>query len=596
MNERRPPCWHLSLLGASSLLCLLATASPVPAQQGEFQQVAKLLASDGAAKDQFGWDVAIDGDFAIVSSPWDDDLGDSSGAAYIFERGAGGTVRNEVAKLTAPNGTPEDFFGWRVAISGDTALVGAPRSGFDTPGSAFVFERDPDTDEWHFVTELTEGEPGDDFGSSVALQGDTAVVGAASTDGPDFSDGAVFVYQRDAGGPGAWGRVAKLTPALACGEPATACGWWGDSSFPSSQGLDVDGDLILGSVGGSGRHYAYVFHRARVEPEAWRRVARTYRPEDSNEFGNASAAEGATLIVGDFNNNELGVASGAAYIFERDPGGPLPWVEVAKLTAPDGERDDWFGRSVEMSGDLAVVGAPQETLPEAAGYAWVFERDAGGPGQWGAIAKLTAADGKGGDDFGVSVAISGETVIVGATDEETFGLRSGAAYVFERTTSRRGADPLMTPSADVEVEELLDSEVADRPLPPRTGGDRTLAPAGGVRATRLDGGGPVCFELFAPGIPYDDDLELSVSGSEVTGWWRNALDDGTDFPLSGVLQPGRALVRCDAGVDPCPFGTTYGFLIDLPLDGTLDLVRHENGLWNAWIDEIRYETVEGLCP
>ena len=113
---------------------------------------------------------------------------------------------------------------------------------------------------------------------------------------------------------------------------------------------------------------------------------------------------------------------------------------------------------------------------------------------------------------------------------------------------------------------------------------------------RLESGGPVCFELLAPAIPYDDDLELSVSGGQVTGWWRNALDDGTDFSLSGVLQPGRALVRCDAGVDPCPFGTTYGFLIDLPLDGTLDLVRHENGLWNAWIDEIRYETVEGLCP
>lgn len=113
---------------------------------------------------------------------------------------------------------------------------------------------------------------------------------------------------------------------------------------------------------------------------------------------------------------------------------------------------------------------------------------------------------------------------------------------------------------------------------------------------RLESGGPVCFELLAPAIPYDDDLELSVSGGQVTGWWRNALDDGTDFPISGVLQPGRALVRCNAGVDPCPLDSTYGIIIDLPLDGTLDLVRHENGLWNAWIDEIRYETVEGLCP
>ena len=120
--------------------------------------------------------------------------------------------------------------------------------------------------------------------------------------------------------------------------------------------------------------------------------------------------------------------TGAAYIFERDAGGADNWGQVKKLTAGDAAAYDRFGVSVAISGDTVVVGAYGKNSD--AGAAYIFERNAGGAGNWGQVKKLTAGDAATEDGFGVSVAISGDTVVVGAYRKDS----AGAAYLFERNT------------------------------------------------------------------------------------------------------------------------------------------------------------------
>ncbi len=217
-------------------------------------------------------------------------------------------------------------------------------------------------------------------------------------------------------------------------------------------------------------------------------------------------------------------------------------------------------------------------------------------------------------------AISSETIVVGASDEETFGLRSGAAYVFERIPAAATEDPVgvgsrprggsersgaaagSSPPSDAELLRELDpSEKPPLPwLVPHLGSRAGTGMGGPSRAN----GDPECFELWAEGVPYCDDLELMVSGNEITGWWRNVLCAENDVPVSGTIREGRAAVRCvlpegapgvGSSIDLCPLGSNWGFVIELPLDGTMDLYRHEDGLWQAWIDEIRYELRDGPC-
>ncbi|MBN1510821.1 MAG: thrombospondin type 3 repeat-containing protein, partial [Phycisphaerae bacterium] len=130
-----------------------------------------------------------------------------------------------------------------------------------------------------------------------------------------------------------------------------------------------------------------------------------------DEFGNAVSVSGDTAIIGALADDDAGGGSGAAYIFQRDPGDPTRWVEVVKLRATDAAAGDEFGWSVAIDGDTAVVAADLDDDHELnSGSVYVFERNAGGEDNWGQVAKLTASDGAAGDFFGQSVAISGDTI------------------------------------------------------------------------------------------------------------------------------------------------------------------------------------------
>jgi len=397
-------------------------------------EVTKLTASDAQNDDIFGFSVAISGDTVVVGAYEEDGAGNNRGAAYVFERNQGGADSwGEVTKLTASDGADGDRFGRSVAISGDTVIVGAyTEDGVGSwHGAAYVFERNQGgADSWGEVTKLTASDGADDdrFGTSVTISGDTVVVGAYYEDGAGSDRGAAYVFERNQGGADSWGEVTKLTASDGADDD-----WFGTS-------VAISGDTVV--VGafreGGDRGAAYVFERNQGGADSWGEVTKLAASdaENGDGFGFSMAISGDTVVVGAIEEDGAGSSRGAAYVFVTADG---QWKEVAIPRASDAEDDDYFGRSVAISGDTVVVGAAGEDgAGSLSGAAYVFERNQGGADAWGEVAKLAASDGWLYDYFGTSVAISGDTVIVGATGEDGAGSGRGAAYIFER--NQGGAD------------------------------------------------------------------------------------------------------------------------------------------------------------
>ncbi|MCH8344693.1 MAG: FG-GAP repeat protein [Planctomycetes bacterium] len=360
---------------------VLAIAGQAWGQPGE---VTKLLASDAATADQFGESVSIDGDTAIVGAILKDiaGVGANAGSAYIYQQDFGGPdIWGEVTRLIATDAAAGDHFGTSVSISGDIAIVGSQfddHSGFGNAGSAYIFYRnDPGNDQWGQVAKLTASDAAasDHFGTSVSLSGDFAIVGASLDSDNGSWVGAAYVFYRNQDGNDQWGQVAKLT---------------------ASDGATFD------------------------------------------YFGVSVSISGATAIVGAMADDDNGGVSGSAYIFVKPPSGWTNMTQTVKLTASDGAMFDLFGVSVAISLDTAIVGAYGDTTGQS-GSAYVFVEPADGwdsvPSLLHETAKLTAFDGAPGDQFGISVSISGDGATVGARFNDDDGFRSGSAYVFLKPPS-----------------------------------------------------------------------------------------------------------------------------------------------------------------
>lgn len=401
---------------------------------GDQTALVKLVASDGMPSDRFGISVAVSGDTALVGAPIEDG---ERGAAYVFTRTEGGWV--EQAKLAASDGRSLRKFGFSVALSGDTAVVGgstAVIAGSDyhadrTPGSAYVFKRVGDT--WIEQAKLTAPEPdgatGDDFGSSVAVSGDTVVVGARGIG----VGGAAYVFVR-AGG--AWPQQAKLTASdAAVGDNfGASVAVSGDTAVVGARGDDVGFNRDQGSV--------YVFARDGV---LWSQEMNLAASDgaDGDNFGSSVGASAETVVVGAVNDDVNGKGNqGSAYVFARAGGA---WPQQAHLTAGDGAGGDEFGRSAAVSGDTVVLGAQRHTTGNNAqqGSAYLFTRHGT---TWPERTKLVASDGGAADLFGVSVAISRGTAVIGAGFHN---VHRGAAYVWEDPTRcRRGCSSRSMTSAE----------------------------------------------------------------------------------------------------------------------------------------------------
>jgi hypothetical protein len=389
-------------------------------------ETSKLTANDGVAYDEFGHVVGIDGDTIVVAAPRYNGL---TGAAYVFTRNEDGADSwGQTAKLTASDAAPSDFFARRVAIDGDTIVVGAvwdddPNS---SAGSVYLFERNQGgADNWGQTTKITitDGITNDHFGFDVAISGDTLVVGAWGDDDYGATAGAAYVFSRNEGGADNWGQVTRLSPSV-----STA-----GQSFGFS--LDIDDDTIVAGVYASESEVgaAYVFARNQGGADNWGQVAilTPTMGAAGDKFGQAVAIDGDTIVVGAFYNDSNGSSSGSAYIYTRNEDGADNWGQVAHLTATDATAGDNFGHSVDIEGDTVVIGAYRDgDLGIDSGSAYVFARNQGGADNWGQVSKLLASDGAYRDYFGVSVGVSDDHVIVGAYNDDDLGNDSGSAYVF----------------------------------------------------------------------------------------------------------------------------------------------------------------------
>jgi len=391
-----------ALVGAAPASAGPPSASPPNLMALLAVEQAQLTASDGAVGDSFGFSVALSGDTALVGVPHDTvGTNGNQGSAYIFTRS--GSSWSQQARLTASDGAAWGYFGFSVALSGDTALVGA-----EMAGEAYVFTRSGSS--WSEQTKWTDGDPASDFGTSVALSGDTALVGAFSNVGGNAWQGSAYVFTRSGG---SWSQQAQLTATDGAANDGlgSSVALSGDTALVGARNDTVGANAAQGS--------AYVFTRSG---SSWSQQAKLTASDGAgnDSFGDSAALSGETALVGARNCTVDGVAwHGAAYVFTRSGSS---WSQQARLTAGYYQ----FGRSVALSGETALVGAGGGSIGQ--GSAYLFTRSGS---SWSQPAPLTAGDGAADDDFGSSVAVSDETALVGAVYDDVGGIyNQGSAYVF----------------------------------------------------------------------------------------------------------------------------------------------------------------------
>ncbi len=376
----------------------------------------KLIASDADAGDIFGCSVAISGDYAIVGAQ-------NNRAAYIFHR-TGTNSWDEEVKIVPPNFRDNQSFGVSVAISGDYAIVGAHYAKLEgthseETGAAFVFHR-TGMNSWGERVKLvaSDAEVDDWFGLSVSISGDYAIIGARGEDTGGIRAGAAYIFHRT--GTNSWDEGVKIVAS-----DAYAGDYFGNA-------VSISGDYaIVGAyneeAGGSDAGAAYIFHRTGTN--SWDEVVKIVAPdaEAYDHFGCSVAISGDYAIVGAYGEDNGGSYAGAAYIFHST--GTNSWGEGVKIVAPDAEAYDYFSTSVAISGDYTIVGACVEDAGgQDAGAAYIYRRT--GTNSWNEGVKIVASDSEADDNFGVSVAISGDYTIVGASGEDAGDQNAGAAYIF----------------------------------------------------------------------------------------------------------------------------------------------------------------------
>jgi hypothetical protein len=463
-----------------------------------FAQQKLLKANDASSFIRFGASVAISDDTLVVGAPW---AADHAGAVYVFIND-GGSWRQQAYLVASnaegsysplympsfirPNG---DSFGSSVAISGNTIVVGAPyedssaNGGEDDnsatyAGAAYVFTRSDGiwSQQAYLKASNAEGtnandEDGDRFGSSVAVSGDTLIIGAPLEDSASLSEdnnsalnaGAVYVFTRSGE---TWGQQAylKANPLDDDAENLHVISSNIGDRFGSSVALSGD-TLIVGapdensSVIGAETDRSeprsgavYVFTRS---DNLWTRQAflKASNSDSQDKFGTYVAISGDTLAVGapgeassaqGTESDNTNYHAGAVYIFTQNE---AQWNQQARLKASNANMFDTFGSSLAITGDTLVVGAPNEgsaansgeadDSADEAGAAYLFTRS---DGIWSQQTFLKASNAESEDHFGNAVALSDQTLVVTAPDEDSSAdggeadnstLSSGAAYIWE---------------------------------------------------------------------------------------------------------------------------------------------------------------------
>ncbi|CAN5354916.1 hypothetical protein BH20ACI2_BH20ACI2_09840 [soil metagenome] len=393
----------------------------------DFIETIKLFDQNSGAASQLGFSVAISGDTAIIGAPGD---ANNKGAALIFQRS--GNTWDLQQKIIGSDSAADDHFGWSVAISGETAVVGAYDLNEVDSGAAYVFVRGGLT--WSQQQKLTpsDGSVTDQFGSSVSISGDTIAVGAF---GNGSFRGAAYIFTRNGV---SWIQEQKLTATdAAVGDDFG----WSVALSGSSAVVGAPGD-------DSSRGGLYVFVRNGT---SWAQIDKITASDGTefDRFGYSVSIDGDYLISGAPLGGSNAGTTGSAYIFSRSGSN---WLQQQKLVPADGEENDKFGGSVGLNGSIAVIGSNGDDIATAVdqGSAYIFTRVGS---TWSQKQKLTGSESSVGDNFGGSVAVRQGAVIAGAyLDDVDSTMERGTAYIFtdpEQPTPTPSSTPTPGPMAIV---------------------------------------------------------------------------------------------------------------------------------------------------
>jgi len=383
------------VVGVAVAVLAAAPADGEPCEQ-------KLLASDGAADDGFGCSVSVSGDVAVVGAQNDDDNGTDSGSAYVYRWDGSSWVQEQ--KLLASDGAADDDFGFSVSVSGDVAVVGAANYYGTSSGWAYVYRWNGSSWVQEHKLLASDGAAADQFGRSVSVSGDVAVVGADKDNDNGQDSGSAYVFRWNGS---SWVQEQKLLAS--------------DGAMKDFFGLSVSvsGDVAVVGAHSNDDHgpssgSAYVY---RWNGSSWVQEQKLL-PSDAgmDDFFGFSVSVSGDVVVGG-----AGGGGGSARVYRWNGSS---WAYEQKLLS-DGPAGDYFGWSVSVSGDVAVVGA-REWGMGGVGYAYVFRWNGS---SWVRGQKLLASDGAFEDYFGASVSVSGGVAVVGAHRNDDNGTDSGSAYV-----------------------------------------------------------------------------------------------------------------------------------------------------------------------
>ena len=377
---------------------------------GSWVQTQKLLASDGGSNDKFGISVSLSGDRALIGAVSYDDVtnGANSGAAYVFD--FDGSDWQQTTILKANIASSGDQLGVSVSLDGDKALVGTSlyddnNNGVNT-GAAYLFELD--TGVWSQTKQFiaSDGADDDKFGIAVSLSGNRVAIGASQTDENVSNSGSVYIYDFDTVSE-IWAET-KLTA-----NDASIADQFGVSVSLQGNRFIVGARYGIGNSSGS----AYIFDFDNSN-NSWSQTEIFSSDGVSGDyFSSGVAVSGDRVLIGAKFDDDNGTQSGSAYVFDLDE----TWQQSHKLTT-QGAVDDNFGYAVSLDGDRALIGAPYDENGNGAAYIFDYVN-----GSWSEPVKLLSSEPF--QNFGMALSLSGDKAIISANLIEFAG--SGLVYIFE---------------------------------------------------------------------------------------------------------------------------------------------------------------------
>ncbi len=283
---------------------------------------------------QFGTAVAVNGQVAVATSPWDNEMGQAAGAAFVFDT----STAAQLWKLTASDGLPGDFFGDSVAVSDSYIVVGAEERDElgDRSGAAYVYSSSTGTQIHKLLP--SDGMAFDYFGAAVAVDRNRIIIGAPGSGG---GAGAAYVFDASTGA-----QLFKLLPSGVL--PHVGFGFSVELEAELAVVGEPSHDIPFSNIGA-----AFVFDVVTGGQKA-KLQASDGAAQDN--FGYSVTISGTRVVVGAEGDDTNGNSSGSAYLFEAHTG-----LQLSKLMPADGSGGDRFGRSVALHGDRLAVGTPRDS-------------------------------------------------------------------------------------------------------------------------------------------------------------------------------------------------------------------------------------------